>query len=371
MKNIYAESSTELKKNFIEFIKEFGDRKVSNPNPKSRDSFPQVQVTTLANSKEGQEVLKKMFRLWMQDQSKNEEDPSSEEVLQKEIEGLKSLPSSFKPTPPPKEPFFEVSEKEIDEYLEKNRELFEEYEKIISKDLKYHEYFADAAIAKDILFLDRANISPLSKKEIDLKTKGMAFGYVFEDHIKKTDPAKFKSLSKYFGDAGWVNESYGKEGAEILGTLKYLGVEGYECFDDPDQASYANFDKAALDGKEELEEIIREKYLFTQAVFKYLDIKSIRLYRGVTYQIDSIPPDIGDELFLKTRELSSWSTSPDIAAQFGRVLMSDVPVHMILGGYITMPVYGSKQMNQHDTFMGEEELMVMESSKLKSILISD
>lgn len=66
------------------FLEEYGDQKVKNPNPKSRDAYPEVKIKSLPNSEEGKGVFRQIFERW---KTKAKKDPVEKQVdrLRKQV----------------------------------------------------------------------------------------------------------------------------------------------------------------------------------------------------------------------------------------------------------------------------------------------
>lgn len=371
---------------FLEFIKEVGKEKISNPNPKSRNRFPYVQVTTLSNSKEGKKVLKKMFEAWLLAQkdpnTSNKPSPKKDkkESPKKTKTTLKEIPFDKK-APKPKL-LFKVSSKDVDKFISDNKKIFEDYK----KNPLYNE--------KNMLQKYENSYQPweslpeeftISDKEKDISINGPKYG----KEVSKILTAKHKKVyTELFGDGGWIRHSFSNQSALLQGVLSHMGVEGHLA---PPSANYADapsdvnlYNEAKKNPKEakyeysqavfnteNIQSVVKDLYVATQAFFKSQGIKEITIFRGVKHQINNSPPEKGDSLKLKSRELSSWSTNPTTAAKFGgyngRTIAMKIPVEYVLGGFITDPVYGGSHISE--SIYNESELMILGSSNLDATVI--
>lgn len=358
--------SKEEQKNFIKFIREEGDTKVPNPNPKSRERFPEVQITSLPNSEEGQSLLKRLFQNWLGKR------PKKQDSDKKPSGNLKELPP-LETSPPKVKPFFNITDKEVDEYLQKNKRVFAKYNKIVSKmsDEKVEEEYSK--IHGELPEGSDFDISIEEKKVI---VHGHHFGQMIAKNLKKKHKNKYNLL---FGDGGggWPNSSFDRQTAVLQAELSKMGVKGHVAGNRSDRELYEeckstdSYEYQALDvtfSSESMRDVVKDMYVATQAFFKSQGIKEITMFRGVKKQLQGNPPNLGDTISLLSRELSSWSTDPYASSKFGRIVAAKVPVEQILGGFITDPIYGGKHVKK--SLFDESELMVLETSGIESTVIS-
>lgn len=362
---------------FIEFMKERGDDRVSNPNPKSRDRFPNVKVKSLSSSKEGQELVKKMFKDWLRDLK--EPEPSKNNGPEQSLKELPPLKTKGKKK---EKTYFKVSNKDVENYITEHEEVFRQYEEIISRitDDEIEQIYEDQNIERNSPHgkVRREMLPIVSKDEKKAVATGHIFGRLISDHLEKKYGEKYSNL---LGKTkGWVYGSSGGQVSMLQGVLSRAGVKGYTTkTSDSDESlkiyrrskSKEDFsmdiNESSYDTKEVLE-VVKEVYTASQAFFKRAGLTHINVFRGVTDQIDQRPPDVGDTVSIKSRELSSWTTDPFVGIRFGRVVYAKIPVQNVLGGFITDPVYGGNHSTESK--YKESELMVLESSGIEAKVIS-
>lgn len=389
----YSKTSDTSKAKFIEFMKERGDDQVSNPNPKSRDRYPKVKVKSLSSSPEGQELVKKMFKDWVQSQKEKEKSKSIFDEMMAEIQQekeerarkLKQNRPTLKENPAPSKPFFGISSKDIDSFIQDHKEVFQEY-----LDVRKSKSVEEIVETYDKHFSETKKF-PVPETSVDqkkLEVLGTSYGSKVSEILTKESPEYPYLLG---GEGGWVFNSGKDASAMLQGVLSRMGVKGHINFQET-QASGEDKgveDKLAREfyeeskkskdysrkfnqvsiSSEKIEKIVKQMYVATQAFFKSEGITHVTVYRGVRKQIEGEPPKVGDTISIKSRELSSWSTDPNVGSSFGRVIAAKVPVEQILGGFITDPVYGNVNSSKHS--FGESELMVLESSEIEATVISD
>lgn len=346
---------------FIEFMREFGDNKVSNPNPKSRKRFPEVKVISLSNSKEGQEVLKKMFKDWLGKTN------SPDQAKAPKNSPLKELPPIKKPRPEPKL-FLKVSEKDIDTYTKDNPEIFSEIKSYLSKT-------SEDEIEKQVekLVSSQSFDVVFSKEEKKAAVVGLHVAPKVSEKLRKKFGFKYSETLGRNGD--WGESSFRRSSAMIQGVLARQGIKGnLSSGDDKYVAERRAYHGAKEDENyqypsrtqmgsplpaSDVEKILVEMYKATQAIYRELGVNEVTVFRGVKRQLDGEPPKVGDTISIESRELSSWTINPETSERFGRIISAKVPVEQVLGGFLTDPSYD-----------WEMELMILESTGIEATVMS-
>jgi hypothetical protein len=261
----------------------------------------------------------------------------------------------------------EEAQKEKDRVAEKHAAHFDKITKKIQGLVKKY----DKKAKKDPIL---GKFWPhLSEAEKMFHVGGHLVGKYFEENL---DPETRKQHESFMNE--WIGSS---AGSEIQGAFESMGVVGGPSPGDLQRDKERQKERKRMKmlprpglaqlrkkgGKDKkLQEYIGKAYAFQQAYFKHIGLTEVTMFRGVGGQIDGTPPADGDEVTLKTREVSSYSTDPRVAYGFGRVVQYKVPVDRVWGSSAIRPQLGSDGMGPQagsSTFQ-EAELIIMGSSDL-------
>jgi hypothetical protein len=134
-----------------------------------------------------------------------------------------------------------------------------------------------------------------------------------------------------------------------------MGVGGYAAPKDREVDTHRDAGKK----RKALKEYLSKAYAFTQAYFKHIGLKEMTLYRGVMDK-SVTEADEGEDVQMETRELSSFTSDPKVAARFGRPMKTKVPVKHILWSNLN----AKELAGQIPPGTGEAEFAVMGASGL-------
>jgi hypothetical protein len=350
---------------WLDAVHEGGRKKVPNPNSETRDRYPDVSYSTALKDKN---VFKKAIEDYHEWVKKNPEkdapkkvQPQSEEDSSKATPPKKEAPSS---KPAPKTPVLnlkdplKVSAADLDKIITKHKASFDK----LAIEMKaavgsYEKNYASMTSSMGNKVPDYAvkEFKELSETEKMLHVAGHRIGALFEKSLSDEDKKLQETLV-----INWQNSSSNSTSTQVHGALSTLGVEGYQTAKDKEKKMYRD----AGMKKQEWKAYMGKVYAFTQAYYKHIGLKEITLYRGVVDKgLDKA--SVGDEVGIKTRELSSFTQDPKMAAQFGHPLKMKVPVANILWSNLTAPMMTEKEPPGH----GEGEISVMGASKIPGKII--
>jgi hypothetical protein len=268
---------------FLKFWKEVyedGKKRVSNPNPKTKDKQRDVAASTAMKDPKFKKQIKKEFQKWKsQNKDKGRKNPYKsivDEVLVKSYK--KKISSLIKGLP---------SKKIKPVTKGKKRKKINQLRRDLPKD------------QKQLLGI----LS--SKKNMDK---------LLDLYMKEVDDKRFFETWSEF------KETDGPTSLEACGTLSKMGVKG---------SLLPGEEKEASRGPDQPEEWMKQVASFTKAFFEAMGIEELVLYRGIAEELDEDP---GAKVKVNTRALSSWSADPKIAAGFGKTMVkSKVPTNQIFG----------------------------------------
>jgi hypothetical protein len=367
---------------FILFMKEEGDTLVPNPNPRSRDRFDRVKVKTLPNSEEGKRYMSNMYKAWLKTRYKKiEEKPKSK--------GKEESVQESKPKKTVSTPLLGVTKKDIEDFRSKHKKMFASMKDQMDRKLKETYGISDLndaklseAMAKDLYSsndymsdvvrnINRYEADSLSAEEKNLRLTVQGLAYKQFEEVLSKAPEEVQTFYRDYIKA-WVEDSSSIGAFRMQGVLASMGASGHSKFVlKEDQRAYED-GKAHGKGEmldqtrsKNLREALKLMYTYNQALFQELGIKEVTLYRGVARQIDGKPPENGDKVQVQAREVSSWTTEPTIAAEFGRVLKAKVPVEHVLGGFLNDGLFGKdSRLGEKLSEYQEEEFMILNSSDI-------
>lgn len=209
----------------------------------------------------------------------------------------------------------------------------------------------------------KANFRKMSEVEQNLAMGGHLVGQYFEKEVLTDEEREVHD--KYYDD--WRESSGGRYSQGLHGLAAESGVVGYRSpYEEKDEDVTKSREAGTRD--EALKSYAKKAYLFQQAFFKHIGLKEVTMFRGVQGQgLETDPPTQGDDVAVKTRELSSFSTDYGVAFSFGRTLQFKVPVDRVFGSYLIRPGIGSKL---DKSSWGEAEMLVMGASELSGTVMN-
>jgi len=207
-------------------------------------------------------------------------------------------------------------------------------------------------------------------KKLQVLLQGYRVGLSYMKDLKKRDPDMYQThrskMSNWRGSSSslWCLQAYCQQrGMSAWDMNDDETQHKRDCMKDPstliEDATYFN-----------------DVYTFTQAYFKWAGIKTLTLFRGVKYQLDSKPPNLGDPVLIPSRTFTSWSGEPGIATRFGRVVRAEVPVENIWASPLTDSKFGQAEVRLINSEGAvetgwETEFMVMGASNIMAYVMTD
>ena len=341
---------------------EGGKKKVRNPNPDTREKFPEVVLTTAIKDQGFRQHVMKEYADWL----KKRPNDKSEGKKPIKKDNTDKVPRPIKhPMGITEKDISIIAEKyakEFDSLLGDSKKLdtaIKEYEKAYTKKLK---------LPPERQIWAKNEFSKLPREEKILHVIGYKFGELFESKI--LSPKSEAVQRKYLGS--WRDSSASWPSQQLHGFASSLGYSG-SCTPDEKGRSQVVASRKVGAESAELKQYFKEAYMYTQAVFRHLGIKELTLFRGVTGQgLNTAPPNRGDEIEVQTREMSAYTLDPGISSYYGRTLETKVPVDRVFASAITCPGLGS-DTNEGDEdeglSNGESEMIILGASDFKSRVI--
>lgn len=327
----------------IEFIKQEGDKRVRNP-----DTGNDVKIKSLGNGPKSKKLKGELFQKWLESQEESKPAPK------------KTSPAKSKPSK--KNYSFGLTSDTMDKikktYAATLKKVVSDLKKADPK--KALQDYTDVAKTKYATKPDskvQKLLEGLDSKELQFHAVSETIGKNFMEAWKESNPKASKAFNDYFSgknNDSWLSDSDSPKSFEIRGTMEGMGIPSGVDQDQLTSREKKEFGWGKDDAQPELKEAIQEAYAFTQAVFEELGITELTCYRGVQEQTDGM--DVGTEVDLQTRGLSSWSINPQVATEFGSVLEAKIPVERIFGGFTNSEQFGG---STHESRFGEAELMVL------------
>lgn len=334
-----------------------GKQRIKNTNPETRESYPEVQMTTrMRQDKEYQREVLEEYRNWMlENQDKKIKEKPAKAPQEKPAEAPPE-----KPAETPKQPKLQTKfNPKTKDFVGSLRSAFSARFKETGAKMKT---LADTELerlkskAKDS---DRDHFAyeafnSMNETERMFHTGGHLIGEAFESSVLSSEMRS--THDKYMN--GWKDGADTWQSNELYGAMSELGIKG----------GAAPWDKKIIsreDGaeNEDLQSYCQLQWAFTQAFFEDAGIKEITVFRGVKGQgFDKEPPKEGDETQFEMRELSSWTSDPGIAYDFGRPVEYKVPIDRVFSSALTYPPIGGPKAPGS---FGESEVVIMGASELK------
>lgn len=333
-----------------------GSKKVRNPNPDTRDQYPEVAVNTALQDEHFRKRLEEEYHTWRNhvdtgDSNKSKHPslhPNVKDALWKDdvsvsdeaVEGIykKYLKESEE------DPYTDVKSmihgardeikdiasivEDIESSQEGSQELSSYWEK------KTHNW--------NLIQNTLERLSPKDRFCIE-GVRGLHES--FQSNLAGMNE---RHLHRNIWQS-WVGDSNSSLSLKVCKALQSIDVSG----------SFAEDDSTPLDSiSKEAMEVIGKSYTFHQQVFKQLGITHVTLYRGVKdSQLDTEPPMHDDTVKVKTRTISSWSPTPKSALSFGsRMIKCTVPVERVVASGMTVREMGANLSEYEFVVMGAEDL---------------
>lgn len=247
-----------------------------------------------------------------------------------------------------------VSPKSVETMLTKHKAGISKAVKSMKKEVAVFDQEVEDSYNPDSLFAKTYKKMPEAQRA--MHAAGYKIGEYFEKHVL-TDKATHEKYMQ-----GWLEDSDGPEGVELQGALEALGVKGDRSPGDEKKSDRVKALREKGAKNEKLKAYVKEVVSFTQAALKELGIKELTLYRGVEGQgIDKA--EQGDEVPLKTRELSSFSFDAGSAKTFGRVVEMKVPADKVFASVLTFPNFTPHSVS--NDYSGDSEVLVFGASNMK------
>lgn len=355
---------------WLDAVHQGGRVKVPNPNAETRDRYHEVAFSTALKDKQVFGKALKDYHEWIKknpEKGRPTEKPAPKPEGPKAPEAKKEEPKSekgeAKPNTAPKGKLnlkgpLKVSDADLDKIITKHKADFEKLTKEMKGAVAAYEKNYDkmtTVLGDDLPEYASKEFKSLPEPEKMLHVAGHKIGALFEKTLSKDDKELQETLV-----LNWQNSSSNSTSTQVQGALGTLGVLGHQTAKDKEKKMYrdAGMKKEAWKG------YMGKVYAFTQAYYRHLGLKEVTLYRGVVSKaLDKT--DVGDEVNMQTRELSSFSSDPKIAAQFGHPVKVKVPVENILWSNLTAPMLTEKEPPGR----GEGEISVMGASDLPGTII--
>jgi len=151
----------------------------------------------------------------------------------------------------------------------------------------------------------------------------------------------------------WIISSQSDTSQELHGFLADIGINGSMSPDElGDNNGKVNQLRARGAQDTELATYVKKAFAFQQAFYQHIGLKEMTLFRGVRDSVTD-SAETGSPTQIQTREAASFSTSPEVASAFGRVIEYKVPVANMLFSGAAAPRY-----------QGERETIVMGGTDL-------
>jgi hypothetical protein len=334
---------------FLDEKYEGGSKMVHNPNSATQNKFPEVAVSTALKDESFRYRIEAEYHNWYMKRKPKE--PSGKS-FHENLLGKYSVDDTLK---------------EYKDFFNKGSAKSSQQDKVMKRletDLKIKLRDAQENVEYYQNMINDGSSNPALHKSLK-KTQNLLKAYQdIEAETKKVNPVLIHGMKEYFQPQAvpssvvkkltqaWLGDSNQKEAGYLQKFLSDKGVKGTE---------YTDYYKP-IEGflPETFDDDLAKAYVYQQAVFKHMGITHIDLYRGVRDRsINDEPPMHGEKVSVKTREASSWSSNPAVAARFGtRMIKSKVPVeHIILSSITSVGMDGNSKM-------GESEYVVMGAESL-------
>ena len=320
---------------FLDQKYEGGSKKVRNPNPDTREHFPEVTVNHAMKDEHFRKHIQDEYEQWKGSEAKKPKHSVGgfdTELIGNMKEHIDNVCNTYQDdreiTPEGiitaindtinflREDYIEDSEKP---FVENRINLYKAAQKIIS--------------------------------EMNSQEKLCMMG------AHKLHPILGKFLTEEENDTNellwsqWIRSSNSAASQILHHILKSKGVKGSEL-------GKTSVDDTS-DRYKKTKDVVDKIHSAQQAVFKHLGVTHVTLYRGVRDDtLSKNPPSHGDKVKVKTREASSWTIDPSVAPSFGsRVVTCKVPIENIIASPMIHPKLGNSSRSEFEyVVMGAEDL---------------
>lgn len=170
-----------------------------------------------------------------------------------------------------------------------------------------------------------------------------------KEFLKTLTPEETKFHDKLHEN--WILSSQADTSQELHGYLSKLGINGSRSPDEKDSDKVSKLRERGTQDSE-LESYTKKAFAFQQAFYQHIGLTEMTLFRGVRDPVTD-KAETGAPTQIQTREASSFSTAPELAQAFGRVIEYKVPVGNMLFSGAAAPRY-----------QGERETIVMGGTDL-------
>lgn len=350
---------------WLKAVHEGGKQKIPNPNPETKDRFRDVSYSTALKDKKVFQVAIKEYREWVK-KNPEKKDGAPKEPAKEDEESKDTKTSPESESGSSKTPKLElkgplaITDADLDKIIEKHKKAFDEIAKDMKDEVEAYskKYGKEDYKGEKVPEFAIKEFESLSMEEKMIHVAGHWIGELFEKSLSKEDAETHTMFTK-----SWMDSSSNPTSTQVHGALSTLGVEGHQTAKDKDHENYREAGKK----KEWLKDSMGQSYAFAQAYFKHIGLKEVSLYRGVVGDATDKAAE-GDEVSIETRELSSFTSDPKVAATFGRPLKMKVPVANILWSNLNTPGFASQKP---PSLHGESEIAVMGASSISGKILGN
>lgn len=342
---------------FLDQRYEGGSKMVTNPVSTNRYQYPQVTVNTALKDGGYKKRLETQYKQWKMKSQRS--DNSLHEDVSKALHIDTPLPedlasktlSAYENTPDA----FVVGDLITDVQF-----------RVTRKKNLLNRHLADASPDDpEVMFIngeiDTAMMVADDLKKLSLKERFLIDGL----RNLSGDCSSYLNSDEYLSGynngfwSAWSRSSNDQDCLKVCDWLQSLNVVGSTTEEDEETLRGVDQYEGSINIKDPLKKAIAKSYTFHQKVFKQLGVTHVTMYRGVVDEsLESEPPIHGDKVKLKTRAMSSWSTTPTVCFGFGtRMIKSQVPIENIIASAMNYSSFGDNENSEFEcVVMGAEDL---------------
>jgi hypothetical protein len=336
-----------------------GKAKVPNPNPSTRGKYREVSFSTAMKDDAFKAHALKQFKAWKE---QHKDDPKPEKKPKTPSKPRKKKPTRAEALDGGDAVFEHIGREKVHEKVKK---LLDEV-----KDAK--DNFLSKAEGRGTSPTFVEHVKKMSDVDAFLHFKAGSVGTYFTDEfLKGSEQWTHKDLV-----SGWTGSATEDDGRLMCAAVENLGYFGSSAPEDDSEAHEEAKHMAKHD--ERLQSWMQKVHTFQQEVFKALGVKEVTLYRGVKGGIHSSEgrtfggPRVGDGVTIESRAISSFTSDPRIAAQFGVVVEYKVPVEHVFLSPLVSPRLSSDDDNGGPSGggsnFGEAEFVIMGAEELEGTM---
>jgi len=270
------------------------------------------------------------------------------------------------------------STEDLDATVKEHKSLFDKLDAQVTKDAEAFESTRVRVDYDDDDEIDPTDLMAKAYPKLSLAEKrihvgGHLVGEQFEKGLSGPEAKlhdwylnRWRTTAGSYDHKGMDNpEDYDHSSTELQGLVGSLGVSGHPAPEDEqaDKVTSGGVTKARKKGAKDpkLVQHVKKMYEYQQAYFRNAGVKELTLYRGVKgTEVDGAPSD--SNIKIQSRELASFTSDPNIAKKFGRVVEFRVPVDRVFASSLVRPDIGSE--TSPNTFK-EAEFLIMGASDLE------